>query len=172
MPTGKSHVNHVVMWGHVRNKKCYISSSARPITTKLDRLMTYGKVSPPTIVTLQNSHVTNKNCFMSISTWLMDTKHDRVMAYGIGPPRIKSHDSLITWSYEFSWQAKTVISPVSSFTTLFLSFTLHKTWQSGDLWHVDTTQKISSCLVKTLFHSYIYFFSIPEMYRWHNLGPL
>ena len=41
--------NHLITWGHVINWKLDISSSARSITTKHGRLVTYGKRSAPSL---------------------------------------------------------------------------------------------------------------------------
>lgn len=86
-----------------------------------------------------------KKPLISISTKSIATKLDKLMAYDIKPPRTKSHDSLIRWSYVVSGQLKNVIpSPV-------LRTPKH-----------ETTKKTTSPLVKSFFNSF--FFSTPAMY--------
>ena len=41
--------DHVIMWGHVTHRKLNISSFARSMTTKHDRLVTYAERSPPMV---------------------------------------------------------------------------------------------------------------------------
>ena len=104
-----------VTWRHMTKKKCYISTSTRPMATRCDTVitvMTYENSSTPTIVTWKNNHVTNKTRYISISTRLMATKLNKVIAYDIESPRTKSYDSLTTWSYVVSWQMKNVICSI------------------------------------------------------------
>ena len=94
-------ISHVlwIMWSQEvtrQIKNVYISTSARPVATKSDRVMAFEKGLPPTMVTQQNSHVVYKKSYISFSAWIMATKLDRVMAYGIGPPRTKLYDLLVT----------------------------------------------------------------------------
>ena len=91
----KSPFNYVAMSGHVRNKNLYISTSAGPMTTKLDGMMAYDEVSTC------NGHMTQEsleeqNRLISISTRPIPIKLDKVVYYGNEPPRTKSHDTLIT----------------------------------------------------------------------------
>ena len=51
-----------------------------------------------------------KKPLISIFTRSIATKLEKLMAYDIKPPRTKSHDSLIRWSYVVSGQLKNVIS--------------------------------------------------------------
>ena len=105
--------DHVLMWGYVTNKKCYIFTSAGPMVTKSNRMMAYGKGWPPIDQMTQESFDEQKR-LISISTRLTTTKLDKVVAYDIGSPRKNSHDSLITWSYVVSWQMKNVVSPIDT----------------------------------------------------------
>ena len=143
----------MVTWCFVTNKKYYISTCAWPMTTKLNRVMSFEEGSPPTMVTWNNSHVTNKKRYISICTRLMSTKLDKVMVYNIGPPRTKSHDS---WSYVVSWQMKNVIPLISQVLwTANLSGWCLMTW--------DHRSKNHIILRKTFFCIHI-FYSTSAMY--------
>ena len=49
--------DHVIRWGYMTNWKLNISSSARSITTKHGRLVTYGKGSPPSLQSFSRAQV-------------------------------------------------------------------------------------------------------------------
>ena len=51
-----------------------------------------------------------KSIIRSPSTKPIATSHDRTMTYDKGPPPIKSHSSLVTWSYEIMQQILQIIS--------------------------------------------------------------
>ena len=52
--------NDVVMWVHVAKKKRFISTSAGPMATKIEGMITYDEGSPLPMVTWHNSPLTNK----------------------------------------------------------------------------------------------------------------
>ena len=51
--------DHALTWGHVTNEKRYIFPSARPLATKLDRVIAYKKGSPTTIFIRRNGQHNN-----------------------------------------------------------------------------------------------------------------
>ena len=87
--------DHLVMWGHVTNKKRFISTSAGPMATKLDRMMAYDNGSRPNGYMTQES-LGKQKTLISISTRLMSTKLDKVAANDVGSSPTKSHDCSIT----------------------------------------------------------------------------
>ena len=48
----------------------------------------------------------------------MATKLYRVVTYHEGLPSIKSHNPLITWSYEITWEAGSILSPLRQYLWL------------------------------------------------------
>ena len=57
-------------------------------------------------------HETNKNHFMFTAIVPLATKLGTMITYLDRFLPLKSHDSLITWSYEIKWKTKTIISPI------------------------------------------------------------
>ena len=134
----------MVTWGHVANKKRQISTSARSCLLNLKwiwlmRMDHHPQWSHDKIVAWWR-----KKSYIFTFKWLMTTKLDKIIAYGIGSPCTNSHDSFITWLYV---------------VTLYLQFRKscgHQTWQGSGLWQGTKTQKITSLLVKSSFHSWLF----------------
>ena len=59
---------------------------------------------------LESSSSATEN--VTITTATIATKLDKVVTYHEGVPPIKSHDPLITWFSEITWQTKIIISPL------------------------------------------------------------
>ena len=78
-------------------------------------------------------------------------KIDKVMAYGIGPPCIKSHDSLIRWLYIVSWQIKHVTPPIPNMLWTPKQSTKHI------IKHIRKhNPQNTSLFVKSYFHSWTF----------------
>ena len=121
-------------YGHMTNKKRYISISTRLVSTKLNKMVQspmsfwshghmrscdkkkkmlyfYFRVAYGHQAQQRDAlwkWISTRNGHMTQSLYLyFYTAHDyrtqKVMALDIGPPRTKSHDSLITWKYVESW---------------------------------------------------------------------
>ena len=110
---------HVATWGHVTNKKRYISTSTRAMTGKIDKVEVYSK-GPPSIesfnalITWPSYHVADgKRHISTLVPIPMAAKLDRVVGFNAGLLSIKSHNLLITWSYKITWQMQNVINLLS-----------------------------------------------------------
>ena len=107
---------HVATWGHVTNKKRYVSTSTRAMTGKIDKVEVYSK-GPPSIesfnalITWPSYHVADgKRHISTLVPIPMATKLDRVVGFNAGLLSSKSHNLLITWSYKVTWQIRNVIN--------------------------------------------------------------
>ena len=82
----------------------------------------------------------------------MATKLDKMLAYDIGPPRTKSHDSLITWSYVVSWQMNNVTSPIAQVLwTLNLTGWWRMTWGYLSKNYITLRKKFLPFILKNNF---------------------
>ena len=70
------------------------------------------KVTWPFDHMVLQGHETNKNHFMFTTIVPLATKLGTMITYLDRFLPLKSHDSLITWSYEITWQTETIISPI------------------------------------------------------------
>ena len=91
--------DHMVIWGHVTNKKRYISTSIKPVATRL-YWKAYGKYLPTTklhVLSIKGSYDMKQRYIFTL-VGPMFTKPDRMMAYEKGsPPTIfKWHISHLT----------------------------------------------------------------------------
>ena len=105
----------MVSWIHVTNKKRYISTSTRPMTTKIDKVGVYSKgptsvESFDALITWPSYHMTDGKRYISTSVEPMATK---LVGSNAGILSIKSQNLLITWSYKVTWQMKNVINSLS-----------------------------------------------------------
>ena len=108
----------MVTWSHVTNKKRYISTSTRPMTTKLDKVEVYSKGPPSTesfdtLLTWSSYHMTDEKCYISTSARPMATKLYRVIGSNVGSLSIKSHNLFITWSHKVTWRMRKVLNSLS-----------------------------------------------------------
>ena len=105
----------MVSWIHVTNKKRYISTSTRPMTTKIDKVGVYSKgptsvESFDALITWPSYHMTDGKRYISTSVEPMATK---LVGSNAGILSIKSQNLLITWLYKVTWQMKNVINSLS-----------------------------------------------------------
>ena len=110
--------NHVITWSHVTNKKRYISTSTRTMTSKLNKGEVYSKgplsiESCDALITWSSYHVTDEKRYISTSERPMATKFDRVVGSNADLLSSKSHNLLITWSRKVTWQMKNVLNLLS-----------------------------------------------------------
>ena len=91
--------DHVVTWAHVTNWKLNISPSARSVTTKQDRLGTYGERNPRHMILWQRgdlrSHGRLKRNMSSLAR-LVAMKLGKLVTYGEVNAPMKSHVPLTT----------------------------------------------------------------------------
>ena len=121
--------DHVVAWGHVVNEKLNISYSTKPVTTKLNKEVTYDEEGELIydVTWLSDhkvtwSHVTNVNRNFFYCTTPVTTKIGRVETYNEGNSPIMSHDPMTTWSHEATRQVK------NKKYLLFCKVDGHQTW--------------------------------------------
>ena len=91
---------------------CDITWQAKTIISSLSQCLWSRNAQCPDHVVLQ-SHLTNENHYTSTTRVSMATKLSRMVAHLDGLLPIKSHDSLIMWSFKIMWPAKTIIFPLS-----------------------------------------------------------
>ena len=110
-----------------------MSSFARPLATKLGRVVTYDEENSIHNDTWPSDHVitwdlvTNEKLHIPSSTRSITTKYGRLVTYGERNPTMESHVSLTTWSCVFTPQNKSVI---------YKTFKMygHQTLYDADMW--------------------------------------
>ena len=124
---------------HVTNQKHHISTTTMPVVIKLDKVVTFYEGLLP----------------LSCS-W--PSNLERMVTYIDGLPPIKSHNPLITWSCEITWQTESIIISTPeclrqpNLTGCWLALrglypyiytNGHQTWQDGDLFWEAPTHKFT-----------------------------
>ena len=167
----------VVFWYNVTNWSRYISTITRCMTIKLGRVVTYREWLLPIRTGAPTHKVT---CFFDqmvlevawqiwcyISTWIRSiaTKYGKVVNYCEGLPPLESHDPLMTWSCEITWQIKNMSTTTMPLTTKLVGgwsynpsimwFTNgYQIWQGGNLPWGASANKATYKLSNTWSHKF------------------
>ena len=106
-------------WSAYGYQTCQISTITVPLATKLCKMMTYLERLPPI------KHMTLWPCglatswgkqkhYISTTRMLTANTHGRIVIFLNGFLPIKSHEPLITWSWEITWQTKNIYPQYNS----------------------------------------------------------
>ena len=129
---------HVVTCSHVANENHLMSTSKKPITTKLDKVVVYDKWIPhkSRMALWSRGYMRSRDKWRAIYLHIHDTRRlfrlDMVVAYDMGSSPTESCGSLITWLLEVTWQMKNIISPFPK-----------SLWQGGGLLQEATDHKVT-----------------------------
>ena len=92
---------------HVKCFACYIITTTRRMTTKLDKVVTYYEklqlIKSHNPLNAWSNEVMWQICLISTTSMPMATKPGRVVIYNKELPSIKSHNTLSTWPYDFDF---------------------------------------------------------------------